>query len=318
MEERIRRILITGGAGFIGSNLSRSLLEKGHEVICIDDLSTGKPENIEELMDNERFTFIGHDVTEPFDVQCDEIYHLACPASPKAYGRDPVATLRTCFLGALNALDLAKKTGARVLLSSTSEVYGEPLVHPQTEDYRGNVSCTGPRACYDEGKRVSETLFFDHGRKYGTDICVVRIFNTYGPFMDPEDGRVIPNFITQALSGEPLTFHGSGEQTRSFCYISDLVGALEAAMAKKGFTGPVNLGNPAEMTVRELASLITELTGSSSVTASRSLPKDDPSRRKPDITLAGKELGWSPAVDIREGLGYTIEYFKGYLRDDGQ
>ncbi len=313
-----KRVLITGGAGFIGSNLARDLISKGCYVICLDNMSTGRMENIEDLLDNDSFAFIRHDVRKPFRVSADEIYHLACPASPAEYQKKPVDTLKTCFLGSLNALDLAYKTGARVLLAGTSETYGDPLVHPQPEDYRGNTSSTGPRACYDEGKRASEALFFDHGRQYGTDICVVRIFNTYGPNMSPNDGRVIPNFVTQALSGDDITVYGNGTQTRSFCYITDLLAGLEAAMARKDFRGPVNLGNPSEMTVKDLAHLVIRLTGSSSKIVYRDLPADDPSRRRPDISLAERELGWAPVVGAEDGLGMTIEYYRKQIENDQQ
>ena len=313
-----KRVLITGGAGFIGSNLARDLISKGCYVICLDNMSTGRMENIEDLLDNGSFAFIRHDVRKPFRVSADEIYHLACPASPAEYQKKPVDTLKTCFLGSLNALDLAYKTGARVLLAGTSETYGDPLVHPQPEDYRGNTSSTGPRACYDEGKRASEALFFDHGRQYGTDICVVRIFNTYGPNMSPNDGRVIPNFVTQALSGDDITVYGNGTQTRSFCYITDLLAGLEAAMAKKDFRGPVNLGNPSEMTVKHLAELVIQLTGSSSKIVYRNLPADDPSRRRPDISLAERELGWTPVVGAGDGLGMTIDYYRKKIQNDQQ
>ena len=313
-----KRVLITGGAGFIGSNLCRALLDDGNEVTCLDDLSSGSYGNIEDLMGRDGFSFVRHDVCEPFDIDADEIYHLACPASPIIYQERPVDTLRTCILGALNVLALAGKKGARVLLASTSEVYGDPLVHPQSEDYRGNVSCTGPRACYDEGKRVSEALFFDHKRQYDTDICVIRIFNTYGPLMAPDDGRVIPNFICQALSGSDLTIYGDGSQTRSICFISDLIRGLTAVMSKKEIKGPVNLGNPAEMSVKELAERIIRLTGSSSGIVYCDLPEDDPVRRRPDITLAENELGWSPEVDPEDGLKITIDYFRKYFDDDKQ
>ena len=313
-----KRVLITGGAGFIGSNLARDLISKGCYVICLDNMSTGRMENIEDLLDNDSFAFIRHDVRKPFRVSADEIYHLACPASPAEYQKKPVDTLKTCFLGSLNALDLAYKTGVRVLLAGTSETYGDPLVHPQPEDYRGNTSSTGPRACYDEGKRASEALFFDHGRQYGTDICVVRIFNTYGPNMSPNDGRVIPNFVSQALSGDDITVYGNGTQTRSFCYITDLLAGLEAAMARKDFRGPVNLGNPAEMTVKHLAELVIQLTGSSSKIVYRNLPADDPSRRRPDISLAERELGWTPVVGAGDGLGMTIDYYRKQIQNDQQ
>ena len=304
------RIIVTGGAGFIGSNLVRRLLADGADVICIDNLSTGNYENIRDLMDDPSFSFMEHDVCEPVDLDADRIYHLACPASPVKYSERPVDTLMTCFLGALNMLSLATKTGARVLLSSTSEVYGDPVVHPQTEDYRGNVSCTGPRACYDEGKRVSESLFFDFARQYGTDIRVARIFNTYGPHMDPFDGRVIPNLICQALSGDPMTVYGDGSQTRSYCYIDDMVSGLIALMENEKCNGPVNLGNPSEMTVLDTAKLIRELTQSSSKIVFKDLPKDDPTKRRPDISLAKKVLDWAPEIAPRGGFAETIKYFE--------
>ena len=311
------KILVTGGAGFIGSHLCRRLIQEGHEVICLDNLFTGSLENVRDLMENSRFVFLEHDVTEPYDVQADQIYNLACPASPVHYQEDPVKTAKTGFLGALHALELAKKRNASVLQTSTSEVYGEPQVHPQTENYRGNVNPIGIRACYDEGKRIAETLFFDYHRMYGTDIRVVRIFNTYGPFMNPLDGRVVSNFISQALRGEDITVYGDGSQTRSFCYVSDMVeGLIRMMNQKSGFTGPVNLGNPAEITVRELAERVLEKINSGAKITFRSLPSDDPTRRRPDISLAKEKLGWTPVVSLEEGLKETIRYFKN--RSEGK
>jgi len=311
------RILVTGGAGFVGSHLCRRLVGEGHHVICLDNLFTGSRENLGDLLESERFTFREHDVTEPFDAEVEQIYHLACPASPVHYQKDPIKTARTSFLGALHALELARRTCATVLLSSTSEVYGEPLQHPQREDYRGNVNPIGIRACYDEGKRIAETLFFDHHRQYGTKIRVVRIFNTYGPCMDRQDGRVVSNFINQALQGEPITIYGDGSQTRCFCYISDLLEGLVRMMNNaEGFTGPVNLGNPAEITVRQLAERVIEKIGGGSLIF-KNLPLDDPTRRRPDISLAREKLGWAPVVPLEEGLAKTAAYFKERSARDG-
>lgn len=306
----MKRILVTGGAGFIGSHLCKRLLEKGNKVICFDNLFTGSKSNIKDLMDNPDFEFVEGDVLNQLSYEVDEIYNLACPASPVHYQYDPVMTTKTSFIGALNVLELAKKTGARILQSSTSEIYGDPLVHPQTEDYRGNVNPIGPRACYDEGKRVAETLFFDYKRQYGVDIRVIRIFNTYGPHMLANDGRVVSNFIVQALNNEDITIYGDGSQTRSFCYVDDLVNGMIAMMEKDDFNGPVNLGNPHEMTVLELAEMIIEKTGSSSKIVHKPLPVDDPIKRKPNIELAKKELNWQPAVSISDGIDSTIEYFR--------
>lgn len=305
------RILITGGAGFIGSALSKRLLREGNEIWCLDNLSTGHIDNITDLMEHPQFHFVNRDITETVDIPVEQIYNLACPASPWHYQKDPVHTAKTCFLGALHVLELAKKYNAVVLQTSTSEIYGDPLVHPQTEEYKGNVNPIGIRSCYDEGKRIAETLFFDYARQYGTNIRVVRIFNTYGPNMAPNDGRVVSNFIIQALKGERITVYGDGRQTRCFCYVDDMVEALIRMMNNsKGFAGPVNLGNPVEMTVTELAEKIIRLTDSSSSLEYRELPQDDPTRRKPDISLAKKMLGWEPKVSLEDGLKETISYFK--------
>ena len=305
------RILITGGAGFIGSALSKRLLREGNEIWCLDNLSTGHMENITDLMDNPQFHFMHRDVTDPVDISVEQIYNLACPASPEHYQKEPVQTAKTCFLGALHTLELARKYNATILQTSTSEIYGDPLVHPQTEDYKGNVNPIGIRSCYDEGKRIAETLFFDYARQYGTNIRVVRIFNTYGPNMAPNDGRVVSNFIIQALKGERITVYGDGRQTRCFCYVDDMVEALIRMMNNsKGFAGPVNLGNPVEMTVTELAEKIIRLTDSSSSLEYRELPQDDPTRRKPDISLAKKMLGWEPEISLEDGLKETIAYFE--------
>ena len=306
----MKTILVTGGAGFLGANLCRRLLAEGNTVVCMDNFVSGREENVSELTENDRFTLIRADVCEPFSVRCDQIYALACPASPPFYQADPIGTAKTCFLGALNTLECARANGARVLLTSTSEVYGEPLVHPQTEDYRGNVNPHGIRSCYDEGKRIAECLFFDCHRLYGTDIRVVRLFNSYGPFMRPDDGRVISNFICQALAGRPLTLYGDGSQTRSFCFVDDTVEGIVRMMNTEGVTGPVNIGNPAERTVREAAEMIREMTGSASEIVYRPLPGDDPTRRRPDISLAKKTLGWEPRIPFEEGLARTVAYFR--------
>jgi len=308
------KILVTGGAGFIGSHLCKFLLEKGNQVICLDNFFTGQKRNIEPFLNNDNFTLIEHDVTKPFKVAVDQIYNLACPASPLHYQKTPVETVRTSVLGAINCLDLAKKLGKiKVLQASTSEVYGDPEVHPQVENYNGNVNPIGPRACYDEGKRCAETLFFDYHREDKIPIKVVRIFNTYGPNMSWDDGRVISNFISQALKGEDLTIYGDGSQTRSFCYVSDMVMGLYLMMESDGWTGPVNLGNPAEFTVKELADKIIALTESKSKIIYKSLPADDPKQRRPDIGLAKQKLGWEPAIQLAEGLEKTIAYFKAVL-----
>lgn len=309
----MKRILVTGGAGFIGSHLCKRLLNQGHKVICLDNMFTGTFDNIAVLCADDNFEFINADVTDPIQLDVDEIYNLACPASPVHYQYDPVMTAKTSFLGALNVLELARKCAARVLQASTSEIYGDPLVHPQIEEYRGNVSTIGPRACYDEGKRIAETLFFDYQRKYGVDIRVVRIFNTYGPNMLENDGRVVSNFIIQALRNDDITLYGDGMQTRSFCYIDDLIEGLIKMMGNNDFNGPVNLGNPHEMTVYDLAKMIIEKTGSASRIVYMPLPADDPVKRKPAIELAKSKLYWQPEVSISEGLDRTIDYFKTKL-----
>ena len=305
----MKKILVTGGAGFIGSHLCERLLNEGNKVICLDNMFTGTYENISYFFDNKNFEFVNANVINPLQLKVDMIYNLACPASPIHYQYDPVMTTKTSFMGALNVLDLARRRGVKVLQSSTSEIYGDPLVHPQVEGYRGNVNTIGPRACYDEGKRVAETLFFDYHRQYDVDIRVVRIFNTYGPRMLENDGRVVSNFIVQALHNKDITIYGSGEQTRSFCYVDDLVDGLIKMMEQDGFVGPVNLGNPCEMTILDLAKMIIEKTGSSSKLIFKELPEDDPVKRKPDITLAKEMLNWKPCVDISDGLDKTIEYF---------
>ena len=311
---RKNRVLVTGGAGFLGSHLCDRLLRDGNEVICIDNLFTGSKENIRHLLGNPYFEFVRHDVTFPIYVECDQIYNLACPASPKWYQNDPIFTFKTSVYGAMNCLGLAKRTGARVLQASTSEIYGDPEVHPQPESYRGNVNTIGIRSCYDEGKRAAETLFFDYYRMHGVDIKVMRIFNTYGPRMDFNDRRVISNFIIQALNGENITIYGDGSQTRSFCYVDDLIeGMVRLMNSRDGFTGPVNVGNPGEFTIKELAEIIIKLTGSKSKLIYQELPDDDPKQRKPNIDLAKKELDWSPTVMLKEGLKRTIEYFETAL-----
>lgn len=307
-------ILVTGGAGFLGSHLCERLLEAGNEVLCVDNFFTSDRSQISHLVGNPRFEVMRHDVTHPLFVEVDQIYNLACPASPVHYQYDPVQTTKTSVLGAINMLGLAKRTGARILQASTSEVYGSPAVHPQTEEYWGNVNPIGPRSCYDEGKRSAETLFFDYRRQHGLDIKVARIFNTYGPRMHADDGRVVSNFIVQALRGDDLTIYGDGSQTRSFCYVDDLIDGLVRLMdTPEGFTGPVNLGNPAEMTVRELAERVLELTGSRSRIVQRELPQDDPVQRQPDIALARRALAWEPSVALEDGLRETIAYFDARL-----
>ena len=306
-----KRILVTGGAGFLGSHLCDRLLAEGNEVLCVDNLFTGRKQNIYHLLDNPRFEFMRHDVTFPLFVEVDAIYNLACPASPVHYQFDPVQTTKTSVVGAVNMLGLAKRLHIPILQASTSEVYGDPTVHPQTEDYRGNVNPIGPRACYDEGKRCAETLFFDYWRQHELGIKVIRIFNTYGPRMHPSDGRVVSNFIMQALAGEDITIYGDGSQTRSFCYVDDLIDGMVRMMnSREGFTGPVNIGNPGEFTIRELAEKVIELTGSSSQLVFKPLPADDPLQRKPDISLAQQELGWEPSVMLDEGLSRTVGYFR--------
>ncbi len=307
------RILVTGGAGFIGSHLCERLLSMGNEVICLDNFFTGRKENIVKLLDNPYFEVLRHDIINPIDVEVDRIYNLACPASPVHYQFNPIRTVQTNVVGATNVLELAKRIKARVLQASTSEVYGDPTVHPQVESYWGNVNPIGIRSCYDEGKRCAETLFFDYHRQSGVDIRVIRIFNTYGPNMLENDGRVVSNFIVQALSDKDITIYGDGSQTRSFCFVSDLVTAMIKMMECEDFTGPVNLGNPRELTIKEIAELIVDLTGSRSKLIYKPLPKDDPTRRKPDITLAKQKLSWEPQVMLEEGLKSTIEYFRNRL-----
>lgn len=308
------RILVTGGAGFLGSHLCDRLIEAGNEVICVDNLFTGSKDNINHLLSNPKFTFICHDITEPlYDIDVNQIYNLACPASPPFYQFDPIKTAKTSVFGAINMLGLAKRCHARILQASTSEVYGDPLVHPQPESYRGNVNPHGIRSCYDEGKRMAEALFFDYHRQHNVDIKVIRIFNTYGPRMNPNDGRVVSNFIVQALKGEDITIYGDGNQTRSFCYVDDLIEGMIRMMNSKDFTGPVNLGNPGEFTMLELAQKVLELTGSDSKLVYMPLPGDDPTQRKPVIDLAKEKLDWEPTIALEEGLKKTIEYFKSII-----
>ncbi|TFV92351.1 SDR family oxidoreductase [Algoriphagus kandeliae] len=310
----MKRILVSGGGGFLGSHLCERLLKEGNEVLCVDNFFTGNRRNIHHLLDNKNFELLRHDITHPLFVEVDEIYNLACPASPIHYQFDPVQTTKTSVIGAMNMLGLAKRLKIKVLQASTSEVYGDPEIHPQPESYRGNVNTLGPRACYDEGKRCAETLFFDYHRQHGVPIKVMRIFNTYGPRMHPNDGRVVSNFIVQALKGEDITIYGDGKQTRSFCYVDDLIEGMYRLMnSKDGFTGPVNIGNPGEFTMLELANLVLELTDSKSKLIFLPLPQDDPMQRKPVIDLAKKELGWEPTIPLREGLVKTIEYFKGII-----
>ncbi len=310
------RVLVTGGAGFIGSHLCRRLLRDGCEVLCVDNYFTGSRLNIADLLDHTHFEILRHDITFPLYVEIDQIYNLACPASPIHYQYDPVQTTKTSVMGAINMLGLAKRTGAKILQASTSEVYGDPTVHPQTEDYRGNVNPFGPRACYDEGKRCAETLFFDYHRQHRTRIKVARIFNTYGPYMHPNDGRVVSNFIVQALSGEAITIYGEGTQTRAFCYVNDLVDGLVRLMAADDdLTGPINLGNPHEISIREMAELVIRLTGSRSALVMRPLPQDDPVQRCPDITRAQHLLDWRPSVSLLDGLRQTISYFQKIQRE---
>jgi len=308
------RILVTGGAGFLGSHLSDRLLSDGHEVIAVDNFFTGNKRNAWHLSDNKNFELIRHDVTFPLYLEVDAIYNLASPASPTHYQRDPAQTTKTSVLGAINMLGLAKRLGVRIFQASTSEVYGDPEIHPQPESYWGRVNPIGPRACYDEGKRAAETHFFDYHRQHGMPIRVARIFNTYGPRMAPDDGRVVSNFVLQALRGEPLTIYGDGSQTRSFCYVSDLIDGFVRLMDNdKGLVGPVNLGNPGEFTMKELADAVIDVTGSKSTIEHKPLPQDDPKQRQPDISLAKKELGWEPTIQLREGLEKTVEYFRGVL-----
>ena len=306
-----KRVLVTGGAGFLGSHLVDRLLDQGHEVLCADNLFTGAKENIDHLRTNPHFEFLRHDICEPLNVEVDEIYNLACPASPIHYQHDPVQTTKTSVLGAINMLGLARRLKCRILQASTSEVYGDPTVHPQPESYWGNVNPIGPRSCYDEGKRCAETLFFDYHREHGLEIKVARIFNTYGPRMHPGDGRVVSNVIMQALKEEPITIYGDGGQTRSFCYVDDMIDALMRLMdSPPGVVGPMNLGNPQECTIADLAAFVVELTGSGSPIVHGPRPQDDPMRRMPDITLAEHVLGWSPQIGLDEGLVRTIAYFR--------
>ena len=308
-----KRVMVTGGAGFLGSHLIDRLLEKGHDVLCVDNLFTGTRDNLSHLHGNPQFEFMRHDITFPLFVEVDEIYNLACPASPIHYQHDPVQTTKTSVHGAINMLGLAKRLRCKILQASTSEVYGDPAVHPQTEDYWGHVNPIGPRSCYDEGKRCAETLFFDYHRQHGLEIKVARIFNTYGPRMHPADGRVVSNFIMQALAGEPITIYGDGSQTRSFCYVDDLIAGLMALMETgPDITGPTNIGNPVEFTVRELAEKVIELTGSNSKIIEEPLPQDDPRQRQPNISKAKRDLGWEPSVPLEEGLVKTIDYFRRF------
>ena len=309
----MKRVLVTGGAGFIGSHLCERLLSRGDEVLCVDNFFTSRRQNIMPLFDNPMFELMRHDITWPLYVEVDQIYNLACPASPVHYQFDPVQTTKTNVHGAINMLGLAKRLKVRILQASTSEVYGDPSEHPQKETYWGNVNPIGPRACYDEGKRCAETLFFDYHRQHRLNIRVVRIFNTYGPRMHPNDGRVVSNFIVQALKGEPITIFGTGNQTRSFCYVDDLVTGMIAMMDQDEMVGPVNMGNPGEFTILELATMVKELTGSNSEIVFRPLPQDDPVRRRPDITLAKRKLGWEPKIPVREGLSRTIGYFREFI-----
>ena len=308
------RILVTGGAGFLGSHLCDKLIDQGHEVICLDNFFTGNKQNIRHLLPHDHFELIRHDVTDPFKAEVDQIYNLACPASPVHYQHNPIKTIKTSVIGAINVLGLAKRTGARVLQASTSEVYGDPEVHPQTEEYKGNVNPIGPRACYDEGKRCAETLFFDYHRQNKVNTRVMRIFNTFGPRMDPKDGRVVSNFIVQALENKPITIYGEGLQTRSFCYVDDLLEGMIRLMNHESLVGPVNIGNPEEFTILELAKTVVEKTGSNSKIIYKDLPTDDPLQRKPDIDLAKKKLNWEPKIDLGEGLDKTVHYFRSLLK----
>lgn len=310
-QQRPKRVLVTGGAGFIGSHLCERLLNLGHNVICVDNFFTGTKENIAPLMSNPNFEVLQHDIVQPLYIKADEIYNLACPASPIHYQFNPVETTKACVHGSINMLELAKRTGARILQASTSEVYGDPLEHPQSESYKGNVNPIGPRACYDEGKRCAETLFFDYHREYKVDIKVIRIFNTFGPNMHPQDGRVVSNFIMQALRGESITIYGEGQQTRSFCYVDDLVdGAMKMMASPSDFTGPVNLGNPHEISMLQLAEIVLKLSKSKSKLVYEPLPQDDPTRRKPNIALAKEKLQWEPKVPVETGIQHTIDYFR--------
>lgn len=310
-----KNILVTGGAGFIGSHLCERLINLGHNVLCLDNLFTGSKQNISHLLDNKSFEFIRHDIVDPYKAEVDEIYNLACPASPVHYQHNPIKTIKTNVLGTINMLGLAKRTGAKILQASTSEVYGDPKVHPQTEDYWGNVNPNGIRSCYDEGKRVSETLCFDYHRQNKVRIKVIRIFNTYGPRMHPEDGRVVSNFIVQALKGQDITVNGNGQQTRSFCYVDDLVeGMIRTMNTDDSFVGPINLGNPGEFTMLELAQKVIDLTKSKSQLRFQPLPPDDPTQRKPNISLAKEKLNWEPTIQLEEGLKKTTNYFDNLLK----
>ena len=317
MSSQLKRILVTGGAGFLGSHICERMVERGHDVICLDNFFTSQKGNIAHLLDHANFELIRHDVTHPCWLEVDEIYNMACPASPVHYQYNPIKTLKVSVMGAINVLGMAKRCHAKVLQASTSEVYGDPTAefHPQPEHYRGNVNPIGPRACYDEGKRAAETLFFDYQRSNNVNIRVVRIFNTYGPRMHPYDGRVVTNFIVQALANEDITLYGDGSQTRSFCYVDDLVNGIVSLMDNpdppEGIAGPVNIGNPNEFTIKQLAEMIIELVGSKSKLVNLPLPNDDPLQRKPDITLAREKLGWAPTIELREGLTRTIDYFRG-------
>jgi len=314
-----KRVLITGGAGFLGSHLCERLLNEGHDVFCLDNFFTGTKDNIRHLMDNHRFEIIRHDIVNPIFLEVDEIYNLACPASPIHYQYNPIKTAKTSVIGALNMLGLAKRTGARILQASTSEVYGDPEIHPQVESYWGHVNPIGVRSCYDEGKRCAETLFFDYHRQHQLPIKVVRIFNTYGPRMHPSDGRVVSNFVIQALKGEDITIYGDGSQSRSFCYVDEMVDVFVRMMASdEDFTGPVNVGNPVEFTIEELANKVIQLSGSKSKLIRKPLPQDDPRQRQPDISLAKKHLDWEPVIALDQGLKKTIQYFDTLLKHNGE
>jgi UDP-glucuronate decarboxylase len=312
----IKRIVVTGGAGFLGSHLCDRLLETGAEVICLDNFFTGSKRNIAHLLGNPRFEIVRHDVVQPILLEADQIYNFACPASPVHYQYNPVKTVKTSVMGTINMLGLAKRIRARILQASTSEVYGDPKEHPQKETYWGHVNTIGPRSCYDEGKRLAETLMMDYRRQNGVDIRIVRIFNTFGPRMAVNDGRVVSNFIVQALRGDPITIYGDGSQTRSFCYVSDLIDGVWRMMNTEGITGPINIGNPSEFTIRELADLVVSMTGSKSEIVQRPLPQDDPVQRQPDISLAAEKLEWRPTVSLKDGLAETIQYFKHRLAED--
>lgn len=319
MKNSYKTVLVTGGAGFLGSHLCERLIELGHDVLCADNFFTGTKRNIESLVGNPRFEFLRHDVTFPLYVEVDEIYNLACPASPVHYQHDPVQTTKTSVHGAINILGLAKRLNAKVFQASTSEVYGDPQVHPQQEDYWGHVNPIGLRSCYDEGKRCAETLFFDYHRQHNLNIKVARIFNTYGPRMHPNDGRVVSNFIVQALKGEDITIYGEGNQTRAFCYVDDMIdGFIRLMDSSPDFAGPVNLGNPSEFTIKELAEMVKDITGSSSNLIFKPLPSDDPQQRQPNISLAKEKLDWEPTIQLEEGLNKTIAYFDGLLKSNMQ